>query len=73
MRIEKLRGMTEEDLKKRRGEIRTELMKAVGFKKHHNGGYERSWHPPFSDGRKLLARIETVLGEKRRMIGEKHG
>ena len=73
-KIDELRRMNEQELKDRLRELRLQLIKWKGEKVRRAGaGFDREWHPPFSETKKEIARIHTVLGEMKNIIGERRG
>jgi len=64
MRMEGLRKMNERELRSRLGELGLELTKADGYRKIFKGGFSKKY-PNYSNLKKEIAQIHTILGERK--------
>jgi ribosomal protein L29 len=65
MRAKELRKKSNEELIKILREKKLELIKWQG-QREAGYIYSKEWHPPFRETRKTIARILTILNERRK-------
>jgi ribosomal protein L29 len=64
MKAKELRKKSNEELLKILRDKKLELIKWQGQRKR-GYVYSKEWHPPFKETRKTIARILTILNERR--------
>jgi len=63
--MKKLRKKTADELRELLRKKELELMKWKGDRIGHNVGYDTKWHPPIRKTKRDIARIKTVLRERK--------
>jgi len=65
MKSKKLRKLTDEELIKRMKEVKLKLAKDTGFRHWKDGGHDAKWHPNFREMKREIAKIKTILNERK--------